>query len=138
MEEEYDGEFSDLQGDELDGYDEEDFGEEEGLGELDEEDELLQMGSEFRTEKAKQVAEKENIEVTERFFDKLVGQLERKPGYGSLKLFLQVFVDLLNDETKDKLRKKAYTITDIQLLNRVMKYGVEQFPAILAASSGLE
>lgn len=137
-EEIFDGEFSDLPDDaEFDDFGDEEMGDEEEA-DFDDEDELLEApaGALEPVSKARPVEEKENIEVTQRFFDKLKGQLSRKPGAGSLKLFLQVFVDLLNDETKDRFRKRAFIVTDLKLLNAIVKYGVEEFPSILEASAG--
>lgn len=140
MDEEFDEEFSDLQEDDQDGFEEGSFGEEEGFGDFDEEDDLLDapLGTSDNAERARPVEEKENVEVNQVFFDKLVAQLEKKPGYGSLKLFLQVFVDLLNDETADRYRKRAYAVSDLKLLNSIVKFGVEKFPAILTEASGME
>jgi hypothetical protein len=142
MEEEdiFDGEFSDLpEGEEEDGFGEEGM-EEDDFQDFDDEDEMIDDPVEDlpTTTKAKPVEEKENVEVTQRFFEKLKGQLSKNPGAGSLKLFLQVFVDLLNDETKDRFRKRAFIITDLNLLNEVVKYGVGEFPAILIKAVGLK
>lgn len=135
----FDGQFSDLNEDDDGGdFGDEEIGEEE-MDQFDDDEELLD-GPEGQFEgavKAKPVEEKENVEVTQRFFDKLRGQLERKPGAGSLKLFLQVFVDVLNDETSDRFRKKAFITTDLNVLNAIVKFGVEEFPAILETAAGL-
>lgn len=142
MEEEeiFDGEFSDLQEeDDLDDYGDEELGEEEE-GDFDDDEDLLEAPGETLqgASKAKPVEEKENVEVTQRFFDKLKNQLVRKPGIGSLKLFMQIFIDALNDETQDRFRKRAYVISDLSVLNAIVKFGVDEFPGILEASAGFE
>lgn len=141
MDDEFDGEFSDLNDEDIDGGDDDSYGdEEEGFDDYDDEEDLLEepVGNTGRSERAKVVEEKENVEVNDVFFDKLVNQLEKKPGYGTLKLFLQVFVDLLSEETKDRYRKRSYGVTDLKLLNRIIKFGIEKFPQILTTASGME
>ena len=76
--------------------------------------------------------------VNEAFFDKLVQQLEKKPGMGSLRLFLQVFVDMMNEEQTNKYRKRVYVVSDLELLNKIIRYGLESFPGILIKAAGFE
>lgn len=131
MEEEeiYDGGFSDLEDE--DGFDggENEISDLEGEeGEFDdlEEDETIMnpLG-----EKKEVVIE--NVEITEKFFEKLRDRLEKNPGFGSIKMFLQIFVDLLNEENTQTKRKRAYLVTDLNLMNSIIRYGVEVFPAIV-------
>jgi hypothetical protein len=141
---EYDGDFSDLQ-DEDEGWDEEDGADEEleedleGEDAPDEEEELLDAPSE-PTKKKRAVAEedKENVVITEKFFSRMVTQLETKPGQGSLKLFLQIFVDLLGEQNTDKFRKRTFTVLELDLLRTVLDFGVHRFPEILVKALGIK
>jgi hypothetical protein len=141
MEEEdiYDDEFSeidDMEGDgeeEFDGYDDADFNsDEEGLEGPEEEGDFDDPLERPETGKKEVVREKERIEITEKVFGRLVKQLETKPGKGSVRLFLQIFIDCLNDETEDRYRKKEYRVSELGLLNKILRYAVEVFPGILA------
>lgn len=141
QEEIYDGDFSDLQdGDELDGDDE---GQEEySYSDLEDDPEDLEAEEGPAEQPAKQPRraadpETESVEITEKFFEKLKGQLLQNPGFGPLKVFLRVFLDLINEDSTANKRKRTYLVTDLLLMNSIIRFGIEDFPRILVKASGL-
>ena len=65
------------------------------------------------------------------------GQLLQNPGFGPLKVFLRVFLDLINEDSTANKRKRTYLVTDLLLMNSIIRFGIEDFPRILVKASGL-
>ncbi len=137
----YDGDFSDLQSG--DGFEaEEGANDEYSYSDLEddpEDPEEADDPEDQATQHSRRAGEQEaeSLEVTPKFFERLKNQLLQNPGFGSLKVFLQVFFDLINEDSQKKKRKTSYLVTDFALMNSIIRFGIEAFPAILIKASGI-
>lgn len=134
------GEFSDL-GDSQDAFDDDEEGsaqdgfEEEGLEEFDDEEDEDLLGG---IGKRKAQPEAQEVIIDQKFFDRLVKQLQTNAGGGAVKLYLQVFSDLVLEQKKHAQRKRKFVAHELQLIDQVVRFTLEQFPPLLKKIVGFE
>lgn len=134
------GDFSDLDDsqaelfDDEDGEGEEGF-EEEGFEDFDDEEEDELIGTSGRKNDAPDARE---IIVDEKFYNRLIKQLETNAGVGAIKLFLQVFSDLALEQRKQSQRKRKFVAHELQLIDQLVRFTIEEFPELLKKIVGFE
>lgn len=135
------GEFSDLDDSQAELFDDEDGEgedgfEEEGFEEFDDEEEDELIGTSER--RKKDAPEAKEIIVDEKFYNRLIKQLETNAGAGAIKLFLQVFSDLALEQKKQSQRKRKFVAHELQLIDQLVRFTIEEFPDLLKRIVGFE